>query len=324
MDKPIKGGQVLEQNLILFSVFIIAGFFIIILGFKFSDKTRKVIETIGAMTFHVGVFGILYYRVPISLFISLVTLVIALFILLDPLKIENHINSRFFKLFGYLILCAAIAFSLQFLTGFPVWPWIVPIVVYLAPYLISPLKKFNRLILLISWLLVFLNTLIVGLLIYSGFNSSFDTSFITKFFPQQGYLLQKSNDTPIKATLHEGIKILDGSETDKKENDTKTDKNKSVDKQVRDSKKPKEVIKTETVVVEKKTPPKKKIESKTQDKPEQTSSGPYLESIQKADEEFRKLQKEHMALKKKHNDLLKTNIKLEKEIQDLKDLVNSE
>ncbi|MFH1356967.1 MAG: hypothetical protein ABII18_07525 [bacterium] len=296
-----------DQNIVLFSAFVLAGFFIIIIGFKFSDKTRKVIETIGAVTFHVGVFGILYHRVSLSLFISLFTLVIALFILLDPLKIATHVNVKIYKLFGYLVLCAAIAFGIEFMMGFPVWPWIIPIVIYLAPYLISPLRRFHSIILIISWILVFVYVLVIGLVIYGGFNKSFDARFITKHFHHSGYLFEQQK--PI---------------------------HKQLDNKIENEKIPSPIIKEQKPAV--KTPlttPATKIKQPevskkpliTEQPKKQTSqtqspsSGPFLKSLQEADKDYVKLTDEHKILKNKYNDLLKKNIDLEKQLEELKDLI---
>lgn len=299
-----------DQNIILFSAFVLAGFFIIIIGFKFSDKTRKVIETIGAVTFHVGVFGILYHRVSLSLFISLFALVIALFILLDPLKIATHVNAKIYKLFGYLILCAAIAFGIEFMMGFPVWPWIIPIVIYLAPYLISPIRRFHSIILIVSWILVFAYVLIIGLVIYGGFNKSFNARFITNHFQHTGYLFEQQK--PAQKQINKKPEIVKTRPPAVKKQ--KPVKKTSLTTPATKIKKP----------VAPKTPPKAKQPTKKGTQIQPLSSGPFLKSLQEADKDYVKLTGEHKILKDKYNDLLKNNIDLEKQLEELKDLIREQ
>jgi len=291
----------METNIIIFGLVGIIGLIIIILGFKFSNKTRKVIETTGAIIFHVGVFGILYYKVSLNLFISLVTLVISLFILIDPLKISLHLNSKLYRLFGYLTLFVAVAFSLDYFSGFPVWLWGIPLIIYLAPYLISPLKKWIKIVMLLAWLVVIFYVGLIGYVIYSKYNPSADITFVKKILPQIRV------PTPKEDVI---------TEDDLAYHPT-----------------PKDEITTQTQPTEKEETFKDKLEelakkSQTQQekaehpimpKPEPTHvTGPYLNSLHEADKKYIKLQNELNDLKTKYQQLLKDNQSLRNELNELK------
>lgn len=159
-----------KQNLIIFASIAITGLMIVIWGFKFHMKTRRVIDTLGAVIFHVGAFGILYYKVQINIFISLVLLVLSLFILIDPLKISQLFNSsKIYHVFGYLSLLFSVVFSLEYFLHFPVWLWMIPLIIYILPYLIVPLRKNFRLISFLAWLIVFSYVCVIGFSIYKKY-----------------------------------------------------------------------------------------------------------------------------------------------------------
>lgn len=173
----------LDQNILIFALVAALGLLILLFGFKFSERTRKVVETIGAIVFHVGVFGILYYKVNFSIFISLVALVLSLFILIDPLKIGSYLNTKIFRLTGFIFLFASVAFSLQYFSGFPVWMWGIPLLVYLLPYLIHPLKKYLRTILFIAWVVVLAYVAVIGYAVYIRYYPQASLKIMSKYVP---------------------------------------------------------------------------------------------------------------------------------------------
>lgn len=172
------------QNILIFGGIGILGLIIMVLGFRFQNTTRRTIETIGAIAFHVGAFGILYTKVHLILFIAIAALVLSLFILIDPLKLVLFLNPRLYKLTGYLLLFTAFAFSLDHFTGFPVWLWILPVVIYLAPYVIPPLKKQATLVVAIAWILVISYMGLIGYMIYAQYNPTVSTGVLTQVFPK--------------------------------------------------------------------------------------------------------------------------------------------
>lgn len=145
------------------------GLLIMIVGFKLDAKTRKAVETAGALVFHIGVFGVLYHKVPVFLFVSLAALVMSLFILVDPLSIRLHVNARIFRLAGFLLLAASVIFSLSHFTGFPPSLWVIPLLIYLLPYLVPTLKKNLKTILTIAWIVVLFYLGAIGYIIYGKY-----------------------------------------------------------------------------------------------------------------------------------------------------------
>lgn len=299
------------------------GLAIIILGFKFSDKTRKVVETTGAIIFHVGVFGILYYKVSLNLFISLVMLVFSLFMLIDPLKISQHVNEKIYRLFGYIALLASVAFSLDFFSGFPVWLWTIPLVVYLSPYLISSLRRYLKLVLFVAWLVVFSYVGLIGYVIYSKFNPEVDVSLVKLLLPQ----------LKIPSTAKGKIYKEDDLYYDPNTPDTVQDKTKPTETHS-DSPEKNSVNSTQTqatvTITETQSPtsntatttqsptadvqpdstfksiPKTSSSSNAEDS-DSTKAGPYLKGIQAADEEYIRLKKQYKKLMEKYKELQREN-----------------
>lgn len=173
-----------NETLILFAAIAITGLVVMLLGLRLARKARHAVETVGAIIFHVGIFGILYYKVSIELFVSLVTLVSGLFVLIDPLKVEQHLNGKIYRLVGYILLFTAVIFSMTYLTGFPVYLWAIPIVVYLAPYLVSSLRRRMKLILVMAWLIVIVYVGIIGTILYDRYDANSDMSVLSQFIPR--------------------------------------------------------------------------------------------------------------------------------------------
>lgn len=318
-----------EQHLIIFAIIGVIGLAIIILGFKFSEKTRKVIETTGAIIFHVGVFGILYHKVELNLFISLVALVISLFILIDPLKIGDHLNIKIYRLFGYITLFASVAFSLDFFSGFPVWLWTIPLVIYLSPYLISPLKKRLGLILALSWLVVFSYVGLIAYVIYAKYNPSANVAFIQKYLPQLKI-------PPSKDKTYSEQDFIYPPPSQDVQQDQSTQTKKQTELELKDKKNLKETtaqktpLATSTDITKpkaKKLNPKKLTKSlilspdqttKTHPSKPAIQTGPYLQSLKEADKKFLRLQTDFDKLKSEYKKVIDENKKLVQEIQKLK------
>lgn len=172
------------QNILIFGGIGLLGLIIMILGFRLQHGARKTVETIGALAFHIGALGILYLKVHLILFIGLAALVVSLFILVDPLKLALFLNPRIYKLVGYLLLFTAFAFSLDHFTGFPVWLWALPVVIYLAPYVAPPLKKRAGWIVALAWILVISYMGLIGYMIYAQYNPDVSTGVLEQVFPK--------------------------------------------------------------------------------------------------------------------------------------------
>lgn len=311
------------------------GLLIIILGFKFSEKTRKAVETTGAIIFHVGVFGILYYKVSLNLFISLIMLVFSLFILIDPLKIGAHVNERIYRLFGYIALLSAVAFSLDFFSGFPVWLWSIPLVIYLSPYLVSPLRKHLKLVLFVAWMVVFSYVGLIGYVIYSKFNPDIDTSIVKKFLPQLNIpgaargKIYKEDDLyydPKQEQVSQPTKTPVADAPTALPTDTTSPKPQQQDKPpIKDTAESTPAVlsdstATQTAPSTSSTDPGVHVQQPTDTttkKSTQDITGPYLKGLQDADAQY-------IALKRQYNELLNSMSKLRKENQNLKEQLNTQ
>jgi len=164
----------------LFAAITGAGLIIMILGFRLAPKTRKSVETAGAIFFHIGVLGILYHKVALFFFISLAALVLSLFVLFDPLKISQYVNERYYRLVGYFFLALAVIFSLAYLTDFPPQLWLIPLLIYLLPYLVPALKPRSKLILTFACIVLLGYLCFIGFLIYNRQDPS-KTAFLKEW-----------------------------------------------------------------------------------------------------------------------------------------------
>jgi len=164
--------QYLTQSTYIFVGITVIGLIIMAVGFKFSNKTRKVIETIGAITFHVGIFGILYLHVSVYLFVSLVALILSLFILFDPVKINAQIQSKIYPIAGWFLLAVAMASLVTYFTEFPLYLWIIPIVVYLLTFMIPVLKKHKGKMGMLVWLIILSYFVFIGYTISQNYKMS--------------------------------------------------------------------------------------------------------------------------------------------------------
>jgi hypothetical protein len=289
----------MQESYLIFSSIAVLGIIIVILGFKFQTKTRKVVDTFGAIIFHVGVFGILYYKVQINIFISLVLLVISLFLLIDPLRIRYHVNPKIYRLFGYLFLLASAVFSLEHFTGFPVWLWVIPVVIYLIPYLITPLKSKSGLIAAVAWIIVVGYFLVVGYLFYT---THYENKEVNVSETIRAWI--KKDKTP--SELHKQLDFEKDFQTDNVVNDG----NKTQD--TVEKKQPVSTTSTTTVTTQKTTEP-----TTTAKQTPTNLGGPYLQSLKQADETFIKLKNSYDELQTKYDDLILENTKLKDAIKKL-------
>lgn len=286
------------QNTIILSAIAVLGLLIIILGFKFESKTRKVVDTLGAVIFHVGLLGIIYHKVELNIFISIVLLVASLFILIDPLKIGQFINHKIYRVFGYLFLLFAVIFSLEYFIQFPVWLWMIPLIIYLLPYLIQPLRKYLKIVFALAWLIVFVYIGVIGYMIYSKYYLTGNLSALTKLIP-----FQSNEQSELKKTLNIDEAFQDAVNQDEKTIETDHSINFS----------------------QKKSSPKIST-TKNDDMKTTTHSpaGPLLKSIQNVDEQFMELENKYEKLKEEYDSLNQQNQELKNQIHQQDSKQNAE
>lgn len=316
-----------DQHLLIFAALATAGLIIIVLGLKFKETTRKVVETLGSVIFHVGVFGILYHKVPLKLWITLVALVISLFILIDPLKIAEHVNRRIYRLFGFLVLFTSAAFALDVGSGFPVWLWAMPLVLYLSPYLIPPLKERMKVILFLSWVLVIGYLSTIGYLIYARFNPEVRIAWIVDLFPPVHLPVEKKDELFKPVLPTQSTKSSEEIQKDTLENqkdDDDDDATKSLTKETEQNIDESKVIGNADDLPESETPPTEntnELSSETDvtlTDPTPEVSGPYLKGLHDADKKFMMLQNKFEMLQKELKSTRDENKKLKKEIEEIK------
>ena len=260
-----------------------------LLGLRTKPQLKRVLESLGAIVFHIGVFGILYQKVSIVLFASLVALVLSLFILIDPLKFANFIPIKVFRAIGLFLLFLAIAFATLYCTNYPLWLWILPLVIYFMPYALPPLKRRVASWHFFAWLIVLINMTLITYALYSrlypeksyhSLISWFDKSSVTDSTPD--IAMPHQTDTwpanPPAALSQEPATTVKSSE-------------------------PVAAVKTLPNSVTAPAPTKTATASEVMD-------GPFLQSLHAADEKFLQLKKDFDELQKAYDELKAENEKL--------------
>lgn len=292
----------LEQYLVTFGAISLVGLLIMILGLKASANSKRALETIGAIAFHVGIFGILYHKVDITLFTSLVALVLSLFVLIDPLKLIVYIQPRAYRITGLFLLFTSVAFSTMYFTGFPVWFWAVPLVIYLLPYTIMPFKRRQTSLQLSAWLLIVVYLALVSYSLYSRFYPDPRYTFLVSWFakPATEDVLTAPSTTP---QPDEAETVTNGDKTlASPQNETPTEDKDIVEHKPLTTTEPKSDLVTN----------ESEFESFTLEEEE----GPFLKSLKEADEKYVQLKRDYERLNKKYDDLEQKHIKLLEETRE--------
>jgi hypothetical protein len=292
----------LEQYLVTFGAISLVGLLVMILGLKASANFKRALETLGAIAFHVGIFGILYHKVDIMLFMSLVALVLSLFVLIDPLKLIIYIQPRAYRITGLFLLFTSIAFSTMYFTGFPVWLWSVPLVIYLLPYTIMLFKRRQTSLQLSAWLLIVVYLALVSYSLYSRFYPNPRYTFLVGWFAKpatEDFLAA----LPMAPQPDETETVANGDEIPTSpQNEISTESEDIVEH------KPLATTesKTDSVTTE------SEFESFTREEEE----GPFLRSLKEADEKYVQLKRDYERLNKKYNDLEQKHIKFLEETRE--------
>lgn len=287
-----------EENLLLY--FALAGFVglvIMIIGLKLPGRPKKIFETFGAVVFHVGVFGVLYFKVSITLFISLVALVLSLFVLIDPLKIALHVQQKLYRRGGYLLLTIAAAFLMMYFTSFPVWLWLIPLVVYLLPFIMPPLKKQEALLTVMAWVCVLVYVGLITYAIYSRFYPDNANPVLTSWF-----------------TKNQGSGIMSTIDTDQQKLREKLQAETEIQKQALAAEMPHDSTPTTTpqpspsLITENSEEPM--LSTHYKDFRLFSQDGPLLKSLREADNKYLKLRDEFRKLKNRVKELERENAEL--------------
>lgn len=270
-----------------------------ILGLKASANFKRALETLGAIAFHIGIFGILYHKVDITLFMSLVALVLSLFVLIDPLKLIVYIQPRAYRITGLFLLFASVAFSTMYFTGFPVWLWSMPLVIYLLPYTIMLFRQRQTSLQLSAWLLIVVYLALVSYSLYSRFYPNPRYTFLVNWFAKPAI---ENNLTALPTTPQPN-------ETETVASD---DKN-STPPQKELPNEGEEIVEHEPLAT---TEPNSITTESRFESFALEEEGPFLRSLKEADEKYVQLKRDYEQLNKKYHELEQKHIKLLEETRE--------
>lgn len=157
-----------DENILLFILVTFLGFAITFWGTRNKSEYRRYVITLGIVVAHVGLFGILYDKLSLMPFVTLVLFVVSLFVLIDPLKLSGFFPQRLCRVLGLTLLFASFAFFLMSSTGFRVWLWIFPFTLYVIPYTIPSWRAKKIYFQFWAGILVLGFLVLIGHKIYSG------------------------------------------------------------------------------------------------------------------------------------------------------------
>lgn len=311
----------METNLIRFSAVALVGILTIILGFRINQTWRRTLVSAGVVFLHVGVFGIIYFTAPHTLFVSTVALMLSIFVLLDPFKFSTYMQVSVWRNIGLLLLFTATGFFTMFLTGFPVQLWIVPLTIYLIPYILPPFKPKQAWFHRVSWVIV---ALYVGLVSFSAYNVCYPNpryGFLVNWFtkPQINATFTAPSSRPALTTDTNSQRASDKATIPVEKSDGTTTKEEISVNQAQAL--PLPDVKVANVTPGPKAPAFDDNTANNDSASDLLPSnlndeeGPYLQSLKSADEQYLRLKRNFERLQKKYNDLEQENLHLQLEIK---------
>lgn len=159
----------LNTNLFFILILIIGLGIIYPLTPRYFSNTKKLWVTIGAILFHIGLYGLLWLHLVHILTLSLFFVEGGVFVLWNPLHIFAETYRKPARLVGNLLIVSGAIISVSYYTSFPFWPWAIPAIGFLVPFLIPPLRSYSKLILTLATLLILFYGSIIGYRIYNQF-----------------------------------------------------------------------------------------------------------------------------------------------------------
>lgn len=291
----------LQHYLVTFGGLSLAGLLIMILGLRANGEWKRGIETLGAVVLHVGVFGILYHKVSIVLFIALVALMLSIFVLIDPLKLSAYVQPRAYRIAGLFLLFTSVAFSTMYFTDFPVWLWTAPLVVYLLPHAIPPWKSRSSWFHFFAWMIVLVYMTLSWYSVYSRFYPDNRFTFLIDWF-------STSDHAPLSTGLEQETIVIpvdkdDGSREDLPVVVQKPDFPAKPATTPPPSTEPAAPVLDETLT--------RKPLPRASDDLSAIEDGPFLQSLKKADEKYIRLKEDYEELKNRYEELKEENERLQ-------------
>lgn len=158
--------KMLNSNLFFIFLFSLGALIIYPLTPRYFSQTKKFWLTVGAVLLHIGLYGVLWLHLVHVITISLFLIEGGTFVLWDPLTIFGEPHRKLYRLIGNLLIISGAILSVSYYTSFPFWPWAIPAIGFLLPFLIPPLHAFSKPILTVSTLLVLVYGSLIGYRIY--------------------------------------------------------------------------------------------------------------------------------------------------------------
>lgn len=291
----------LQNYLVTFGGLSLAGLLIMILGLRVNGEWKRGIETLGATILHVGVFGILYHKVSLVLFVALVALMLSIFVLIDPLKLSTYVQPRAYRIVGLFLLFTSIAFSTMYFTNFPVWLWVVPLVIYLLPHAVPPWKSRAVWFHFCAWFIVLAYMTLSWYSVYSRFYPDKKFDFLTDWFA--GSERASLNTGLERETIVIPVDKDDGSREERPVVVQKPDLP-PVQPSLPAPTVPPALPERDATLKSKPAPRAFEGSSAIED------DGPFLQSLKKADEKYLRLKQSYEALEMKYEELQEENERL--------------
>lgn len=160
----------MSLTLFLFIVSLLIGLIIVFpLTPKFFPEEKKVAYTLGGILSHTGLYGILWIVVPHFILISILLLELGILMLWDPLGWFPPQHKKNMHLISYVLIVAGLVTGISFAELFPLWLWILPIVIYLIPQVVKPWRQHNRLFVAASISISVAYCILIGFKIHKYF-----------------------------------------------------------------------------------------------------------------------------------------------------------
>lgn len=160
----------MSLTLFLFIVSLLIGLIIIFpLTPKFFPNEKRVAYTLGMILAHAGLYGILWIVTPHFILISILLFELGILMLWDPLGWFPPQHKKNIQLISYVLIVASLVTGISFADLFPLWLWILPIVIYLIPQVVKSWRQHNRLFVAASISISVAYCILIGFKIHKYF-----------------------------------------------------------------------------------------------------------------------------------------------------------
>lgn len=218
----------LTQGFFIFLGLAALGLTLVIISFRLSDSAKKNTKTLGAILLQIGIVGMCYFVASFYLFLFCTSLFLGLFIVIDPLKLKKHFDSKIYHWTGWVLLAFSCIIVSSVASRFPIYLWIIPFIIPLLPIIIPKLQSRKTLLKIIFWIVLLVYISIIGYLLFQKHEASLK-KIRNRFFSKQPSAVEQvhqENLSPknIQVPTSQFSKIRP-KQTDKTETNTKTQTN---------------------------------------------------------------------------------------------------